>query len=730
MSTDNQYLHYIPRFVLRRFHVQAGTGEEDRQEPKQRANGKKRGRRNSQAAAQEVIHYFDLDTVKLETRTASGVYGVLQKNVKGIGNFSQLEQKLSHLETEASTIVEKIHDSLDRGRFQIERRQLEDLRRYLFIMQYRRAIFCQDECTNDGHPDSAAIASWITRVKQTTGIDSPAGVWFHFLGTLLDTPHKSLLSRYRETKLELHNKFGFLPLLEDDLDDYASADYATFAEYYFLGVVAAATDTEFIVSNNSFGIWEGSFLEEVPGVHRVFVISPRVAILLRNNRCKSPFVTMSVDSDLFDIPIAPAQVEYAGGKQFMFHDEMMEHRMSRSARRDAFKFTIVKLTKPQTMAVNNLIMLNVTEKGSVTFRSRDAMVESILMYRYTFHPLAVRNRHQFASLANELMGGSGRREGSGDAIGNRISGPPNDQDILDIFVNGEVTFNSDYDRAYHIYNMASDEVMTMIVVECLGRQLVYERMPALYREPIDVDEDAYTNPFAKLVETLPKADSEKVMTVMKELVPPGIRRSHNPNINELLHQVTIVGVLDWLAKNREDVLERLFPDIQFIASRRSSRSSRRPSEEIYDTDTSLDTSNLPGQHEQGSDMIRTVKTSSPTRMSPEAIMVNQEDRSGEYTHISQKTSALDFSISQKKDTVNPKHSTPVCEHNSNSDTSASQVRDTDHAATSDADRRQTASHDAKQSHGKKGTSWKTIATVFVTACIVIKVVVLPLWRKI
>ncbi|PFH47922.1 hypothetical protein AMATHDRAFT_66550 [Amanita thiersii Skay4041] len=569
MSSHDQYHHYIPRFILRRFQVEKG----DEQGDKQTKNRKKIGQKKSQKADQEVIHYFDLETSKLELRSLSKAYGMtnLYKDVQKIENANHLEERLARLENDVALITKRMHDALESGRhFEIERRQLEDLRKFLFIMHYRKATI-SSSYSDEGHPRNAPITRWIEQVKQTMGIDDQVGVWLYFLNFFLNTSHKAIVSRYHELHGGIYDNSGFRPPVGGSLEDYPSSDYAILAENYFLGIVEAADDTEFILSNNGFGIWEGTFFGEVPGVHKLYVISPRIALLLRNNMCKDGFFAASVDSHLFDIPLSPAQVNYAGGKQFVVadrqdvarvHQKLTQHRLSSKGDRDVFNFRIIKLTIEQTLTVNKFIMLNVTERDAITFRSKDAMVDTLLMYKHVFHPFAFRNRDQFATLLSKLMQRDGDENQSGGlAHGTRST---SDLDIANI-LDGHPPFSSNYDRAYHIHKINSDDEEWMETITFLAHLTLdtIDMLPNSQRQA-NARGKARIDPSVKLVETLPEAESDKVMSRMRGLVPPGRRMFANPALDEVFHETAIIGVLHWLAMNRRDVLDMLFPDIPLI----------------------------------------------------------------------------------------------------------------------------------------------------------------------
>ncbi|KAG1797977.1 uncharacterized protein BJ212DRAFT_267950 [Suillus subaureus] len=65
------------------------------------------------------------------------------------------------------------------------------------------------------------------------------------------------------------------------LENFPAYTYHTHANNYFFSIWEAAEGEEFIITDNAFGLWEGSG-RGCPDLHRIFVVSPRIALVLRN----------------------------------------------------------------------------------------------------------------------------------------------------------------------------------------------------------------------------------------------------------------------------------------------------------------------------------------------------------------------------------------------------------------------------------------------------------------
>ncbi|RDB18560.1 hypothetical protein Hypma_000305 [Hypsizygus marmoreus] len=117
----NQYHHYIPRFVLRRFQAE-GTQV-------QYKNAKERKTANSRAQRKgidlENILVYDLPSETLEIRPIATTYGVqnLYRDIKD-ADIDSLEKKLSVVESEAAGVVNLLHQSNGPRTILLKRTQL------------------------------------------------------------------------------------------------------------------------------------------------------------------------------------------------------------------------------------------------------------------------------------------------------------------------------------------------------------------------------------------------------------------------------------------------------------------------------------------------------------------------------------------------------------------------------------------------------------------------------
>ncbi|PFH48613.1 hypothetical protein AMATHDRAFT_5642 [Amanita thiersii Skay4041] len=556
---EQQYHHFIPRFILRRFRIPVGEGSK-------KGKGKKKHFKQ-----QDHVHYFDFETCRLEERPVGRVYGVmnLYKDAKNIENAYHLEEMLARLESSVGVVIKKIHDALEQEVHEIkmERKEIEGLRKFLFVMQYREAAL-SGTYYDENHPELAEIGggskgykSWVERVKEEKELEKPIDIWLYFLEYFLNTPHHAIMARAVEAMKRRGASPLPLPNSEEDeaLEDFPAVDYMGLTGTFYLGILEAADGCEFVLCSNSFGIWEGTFAG-VPCMHRLFVISPRVVLLLRKNEFR-PDDQMSsellglVNSSFMEINMPSPVVEYKAAGD-LTDDAFVAYKLSDAAQHDLFNFSITKLTKEQTENVNLVTMVNVIDGGAVTFRSKDAMIGMLQRYRdLDWRPgdeQVQKHDVKYASLESQLLQATVR---TGKGM----------QSVLDGIISGEIECESEYDRAYKVYKSASREEAGGQYILDTADLLIAHFTTGIAMFFMEIPD----SPDNELVKTLPKSKSAKVMTGMKDLISSlEVDRWHDPAVSGIFYDAAIVGSLEWLVKNGKGLLDVMFPeDIQLVVGK-------------------------------------------------------------------------------------------------------------------------------------------------------------------
>src|SRR6266511_5140847 len=132
----------------------------------------------------------------------------------------------------------------------------------------------------------------------------------------------------------------------------------------------------------------GRGLDGIPGMHRIFVVSPRIALILRaitlaEHMIEHVKAQASINSELVDVPMSHAISTYAAFTIDNTWDQeaatraLEKYRQTPAAQEDNFMFTPTRLTQKQTYALNNVIFLNLRDDNNVTFASPVAMANTL-----------------------------------------------------------------------------------------------------------------------------------------------------------------------------------------------------------------------------------------------------------------------------------------------------------------------------------------------------------------
>ncbi|KAG1890367.1 hypothetical protein F4604DRAFT_1914914 [Suillus subluteus] len=168
--------------------------------------------------------------------------------------------------------------------------------------------------------ENAKARQWIERTTKAKGIQSAVDVWRYILRYYLDSSHSDLM----RDAAEVVEKRG------EGIQEMhvPPVTYRTYVDDYFLSIWQAAPEEEFILTHNAF------------------------------------------------VPPAPT---YAGEEDPFTHPKPLWKRKI-----DSFAFTITKLTQPQTLELNSVVLSNLEETGSLTFWSGMRMLRTAQAFRCNF----------------------------------------------------------------------------------------------------------------------------------------------------------------------------------------------------------------------------------------------------------------------------------------------------------------------------------------------------------
>ncbi|KAF9444436.1 hypothetical protein P691DRAFT_778255 [Macrolepiota fuliginosa MF-IS2] len=379
MKPLNQYQHYIPRFILRAFQESDPPAF-----PSLPASNKKKKRVVQKQRLTEAIHRYDLSTEEYDPSSlVSRSYGFanLYRDTNNDANMNHIEDKFGKLESDAARILKYVKDNIDNRRQNVDllRKDLYTLRKFLFLLHLRTKKRSTTYFQED-HPDNVRLRGWIQKQKTLHDLPSDMHLWLNGLDYYLETPVDQILEDAKQDAKTVSEMFSmaFNPdhcmNPDTDLKRYHAQAYEGFHNWYYLSICKAAPSSEFVLGDNSFGLWEGTVGGEGGQVHRIYVISPQVAIILRLNMTKDHmFSMMMVNSILNDVAFSPPVTRYIAPMY-------MGHFVPSFSPNDSFTLKVHQLTKSQTYKVNEIVLENLHEDGTLTFASEDIMLTTLAEY--------------------------------------------------------------------------------------------------------------------------------------------------------------------------------------------------------------------------------------------------------------------------------------------------------------------------------------------------------------
>lgn len=553
-----------------------------RSPPSSRSKKERRKQFRKTRAADENVRFYDIPAQALDIRPIARVYGVtdLYKDIRNPENVFAVEEKLSVLESGAAQVIAGLHDALHKGTLSIKRKAVDTLRKFMFLMHYRNQALSGTYFQHD-HPDNLWSRDWISNYRKTRELEGSADMWLHVLKYYLDTPHYTIIS-HAEKSLEQLAAGGAPPGLQDRLDPnnehYEAIAYYSQADMYFLCMWEAADGEEFLLSSHSFGLWEGMIGGPSNHIHRLFVVSPRLVLVLKRTVLRPEHTDRppedQLQSSLLDIPTHTPAPNYP--REFASTQDFDAHRASAAASEDIFDFTITKLTPLQTYAVNCIVLSNVRDTGSLTFSSTECMIRTGISYcadpnrRHTNWLKLVPLLHQLRPPpADPPTAASSEVHADPGPLHPPTPDPPatqGDGTLADLTIHlllarflAGADFRSRYDRAHPVFRFVAsgDKLTHPHAVSC--RELtssVIRRFTTLLNLP----SPPASKPARRVAlrDSLSPEQSGLFFSLADKL---GFKYSGAGAISPqaLMGDVAIIGLFDWLAKYQTAFLESLLP---------------------------------------------------------------------------------------------------------------------------------------------------------------------------
>lgn len=172
--------HFIPRFILRNF----APADQPPARPAASANRKSRG-------GDFLVNKIDLESSSLTQRPASTEFALVDmyRDPGFEESPCHLEKKLARLEGEASEIINRAAKKFmptPHAILSLKRREVDTLRKFLFLMKYRNGGMFERYNHDDVEDYDSDDRPRMLRYMAAKGFKTPRDVWFNNLRHMLD----------------------------------------------------------------------------------------------------------------------------------------------------------------------------------------------------------------------------------------------------------------------------------------------------------------------------------------------------------------------------------------------------------------------------------------------------------------------------------------------------------------------------------------------------------------
>ncbi|KAK1836842.1 hypothetical protein QBC39DRAFT_337452 [Podospora conica] len=281
-----EYQHYVPQFLLRNF-----------AHPYKPKGGKKRGKRKDENGIYKnelVVHNLDLtaDPPVICENPVKRIFGQMdmyEDTSKPPPKQRHIEERLGKLESQASTIFQKITKGFDNAStldgtsgVSLTRDERNVLRKFLFILHYRNLGFHKRFSHERPEQYSSNDRAVMQEYMERKGYKRPIDVWFDGLTAIMDQDFNTSTNWAQEILRKMY-----------------PADAMWFwghIQMYYMAICTPLDPSEeFLLTDSSYGVFEGpncyglnqesKEVEEsaYTPLHYFAPISPKLMLVLRSN---------------------------------------------------------------------------------------------------------------------------------------------------------------------------------------------------------------------------------------------------------------------------------------------------------------------------------------------------------------------------------------------------------------------------------------------------------------
>lgn len=400
-SPRPEYQHFVPQFLLRNFahpYKPLKNGPQRRRQPKQKGARTYPG--------DPVVNNVNLLAEPL------AIEETLVKRILGINDMYQdtsqptakqqrhIESLFGKLESEASPIFRKIVKSFEKGDpgVWITRVERDRIRKFLFLLKYRGSTFHRRFYHVNASDYDCNDQVFLHKYMREKGFERPVDVWFNNIKVIA------------ELDMDVEDKW--ISHLFDNIYPRDAAWFLSHVQMMYMAICSPSDPSaEFILTDNSYNVWEGvnSFVPDPKtggaksshwvNFHEFAPISPKLTIVLRNfimpvseedshedikeqralwrNAAVDSYFGPGVESALKDLPIQKPRNNYSeivNGRVRLIKDDW------RKNRGDKFCFRFFRIGMEHVNKINDYMLDNARFCTTIIFGSKDNFVRSLEWY--------------------------------------------------------------------------------------------------------------------------------------------------------------------------------------------------------------------------------------------------------------------------------------------------------------------------------------------------------------
>ncbi|KAG4433316.1 hypothetical protein IFR05_011189, partial [Cadophora sp. M221] len=393
-----RYHHFVPQFLLKNFAHKYKGGS--------RRGGKARKSKSGIYPGEIVVNSLKLKGSKAEFQESkvAKTFGIqdLYIDVGSNQNQQHIEKMLGTLENQAAKITSTIQAKFEAGdkEFSLHRSEKDTLRKFLFIMKYRRPEvrrrFSGDSASDYKGDDKDLLIEYMLR----RSFRRPIEVWLANIKAMLEI-NMDITSDW---KAELGNKAYHL-----DADWFIAQE----TMYYLSFCAPSDPADEFLMTENGYGVYEGptstqkcSETDEVKVTvfseyHTFAHISPKLTMVLRAailplpiedtdeevKSFRSEMLEMTLlqhnfpatsNSFLLGLPVTKPQNSYTGyvGGFPTHNGDKLPHLSSN----DVFRFRFFHICEEHVQKINMVCLQEAYPTDIIVFKRKESLRKALEFY--------------------------------------------------------------------------------------------------------------------------------------------------------------------------------------------------------------------------------------------------------------------------------------------------------------------------------------------------------------